>query len=224
MIRTLLADDQALVRGGFRMILEGQTDIEVVGEADDGVSAVKMVRATSPDVVLMDVRMPVMNGIDATAEMARQCLAARVLILTTFDLDEYVYEAVRAGASGFLLKDVAPADLVHAVRVVASGDALVSPAITRRLLEQFVSRPRPGDLVPEALSRLTDRELDVLRQVARGLSNTEIAPALHLSEATVKTHVSRILAKLRLRDRSQAIVVAYESGLIQPGQNRSIPE
>jgi DNA-binding NarL/FixJ family response regulator len=218
MIRVLLADDQALVRGGFRMILEAQEDIEVVGEADNGVHAVQQCRATTPDVVLMDIRMPTMNGIEATAELARRGLGARVLILTTFDLDEYVYEAVRAGASGFLLKDVAPADLVHAVRVVAGGDALVAPAITRRLLEQFVSRPKPGARAPEALDHLTDREMEVLRHVARGMSNIEVAGALHLSEATVKTHMTRVLAKLGLRDRAQAVVFAYESGLTMPGQ------
>jgi DNA-binding NarL/FixJ family response regulator len=220
-IRVLLADDQALVRGGFRMILEAQPDIEVVGEADDGRQAVRQVRAASPDVVLMDIRMPVMNGIEATAELVRQGSAARVLILTTFDLDEYVYEAVTAGASGFLLKDVAPADLVHAVRVVAAGDALVAPAITRRLLEQFVARPKPGARSPESLERLTDREVEVLRHVARGLSNAELARELHLSEATVKTHMTRILGKLGLRDRAQAVVVAYESGLVQAGGSRT---
>jgi DNA-binding NarL/FixJ family response regulator len=219
MIRIVLADDQALVRGGFRMILEAQPDIEVVGEADDGVHAVRQCRATAPDVVLMDIRMPTMNGIEATAELARRGLGARVLILTTFDLDEYVYEAVKAGASGFLLKDVAPPELVHAVRVVAGGDALVAPAITRRLLEQFVARPKPGARAPETLDHLTDREVDVLRHVARGMSNAEIAGALHLGEATVKTHMTRVFAKLGLRDRAQAVVFAYESGLIQPGQS-----
>jgi DNA-binding NarL/FixJ family response regulator len=221
MIRVLLADDQALVRGGFRMILEAQDDIEVVGEADNGVHAVQQCRATTPDVVLMDIRMPTMNGIEATAELARRGLAARVLILTTFDLDEYVYEAVRAGASGFLLKDVAPADLVHAVRVVAGGDALVAPAITRRLLEQFVARPKPGARAPAVLDHLTDREVEVLRHVARGMSNIEIAGALHLSEATVKTHMTRVFAKLGLRDRAQAVVFAYENGLTAPGQSMS---
>jgi DNA-binding NarL/FixJ family response regulator len=222
-IRVVLADDQTLVRGGFRMILEAQDDIEVVAEADDGAQAVRAVRETSPNVVLMDVRMPGMNGVEATAELSRQRRDARVLILTTFDLDEYVYEAVKAGASGFLLKDVAPAELVHAVRVVATGDALVAPAITRRLLEQFVSRPRPGEAVPEALHRLTPREVDVLRQVARGLSNAEIAGALHLGEATVKTHMTRVLAKLGLRDRAQAVVAAYESGLFRPGASEAGP-
>lgn len=219
MIRVLLADDQTLVRGGFRMILEAQEDIQVVGEADNGVHAVQKCRATSPDVVLMDIRMPTMNGIEATAELARQQSGTRILILTTFDLDEYVYEAVRAGASGFLLKDVAPPDLVHAVRVVADGQALVAPAITRRLLEQFVARPKPGARAPEILDHLTDREIEVLRHVARGMSNMEIAGALHLSAATVKTHMSRVLAKLGLRDRAQAVVFAYETGLTAPGQS-----
>jgi DNA-binding NarL/FixJ family response regulator len=224
MIRVLLADDQALVRGGFRMILEAQQDIEVVGEADNGVHAVQQCRTTTPDVVLMDIRMPTMNGIEATAELARRGLTARVLILTTFDLDEYVYEAVRAGASGFLLKDVAPADLVHAVRVVADGNALVAPAITRRLLEQFVARPKPGARTPEVLDHLTDREVEVLRHVARAMSNLEIAAALHLSEATVKTHMTHILAKLGLRDRAQAVVFAYESGLTIPGHASQVTD
>jgi DNA-binding NarL/FixJ family response regulator len=218
MIRVLLADDQALVRGGFRMILEAQADIEVVGEADNGLHAVQQCRAMTPDVVLMDIRMPTMDGLEATAEVVRQGLATRVLVLTTFDLDEYVYEAVRAGASGFLLKDVAPAELVHAVRTVANGDALVAPAITRRLLEQFIAGPKPGARAPEHLSHLTDRELEVLRHVARGMSNLEVAAALHLSEATVKTHMTRVLAKLQLRDRAQAVVTAYECGLVQPGR------
>jgi DNA-binding NarL/FixJ family response regulator len=217
MIRVFLADDQALVRGGFRMILEAEPDLEVVGEAENGSQTVRGVRASAPDVVLMDIRMPVMDGIEATAELARQRTSARILILTTFDLDEYVYEAVKAGAIGFLLKDVAPADLVHAVRVVAAGDALVAPAITRRLLERFVARPKPGTDVPSTLEHLTDREVDVLRQVARGLSNAEIAAQLHLGEATVKTHMTRILGKLGIRDRAQAVVVAYETGLMQPG-------
>ena len=217
MIRVALADDQALVRGGFRMILEAQPDMEVTAEAGDGAEAVRVVRETTPDVVLMDIRMPGLNGIEATAEITRQALDTRVLILTTFDLDEYVYEAVKAGASGFVLKDTPPAELVHAVRVVARGDALVAPAITQRLLGQFVARPKPGARAPESLSRLTDRELDVLREVARGLSNAEIAATLFVSEATVKTHLTRVLAKLGLRDRAQAVVVAYECGLVQPG-------
>lgn len=217
MIHVVVADDQALVRGGFRMILESEDDIAVVGEAENGVQAVQQCRALAPDVVLMDVRMPTMNGVEATAELARQGVTTRVLILTTYDTDEYVYEAVRAGASGFLLKDVAPADLVHAVRVIADGHALVAPAITRRLLEQFIARPKPGARAPESFDHLTDREVQVLRQVARGLSNAEVAGTLHLSEATVKTHMTRVLAKLGLRDRAQAVVFAYESGLTTPG-------
>jgi DNA-binding NarL/FixJ family response regulator len=215
MIRVLVVDDQALVRGGFRMILDAQPDIEVVGEASDGREAVELSRATSPDVVLMDVRMPVMDGIEATAKLTRSG-GPRVLMLTTFDLDEHVYDAIRAGASGFLLKDVPPAELAHAVRVVAAGETLLAPAITRRLVEEFVRRPAPGRR-PERLDRLTERELEVLTLVARGLSNAEIANQLVLGETTVKTHVTRILGKLDLRDRVQAVVLAYESGLVTPG-------
>jgi DNA-binding NarL/FixJ family response regulator len=215
MIRVLVADDQALVRGGFRMILDAQPDIEVVGEASDGREALELSRATSPDVVLMDVRMPVMDGIEATANLTRDG-GPRVLMLTTFDLDEHVYDAIRAGASGFLLKDVPPAELAHAVRVVAAGETLLAPAITRRLVEEFVRRPPPGRR-PERLDRLTEREREVLTLVARGLSNAEIANQLVLGETTVKTHVTRILGKLDLRDRVQAVVLAYESGLVTPG-------
>jgi DNA-binding NarL/FixJ family response regulator len=217
-IRVVIADDQALVRAGFRMMLDAQPAVEVVAEAGDGREAVRQVLRGGADLVLMDVRMPVMNGIEATAELARRAPATRVLMLTTFDLDEYVYDAVRAGASGFLLKDVSPMDLVHAVHVVAAGDALVAPAITRRLLERFVARPHPGAARPDVLASLTEREVEVLVQIARGRSNQEIAGSLHLSPATVKTHVTRILAKLGLRDRTQAVVAAYESGLVQPGQ------
>ena len=216
MIRVLVADDQALVRGGFRMILEAQPDVEVVAEAADGREAVAAVAAETPDVVLMDVRMPELDGIEATRRIAAAGGSSRVLMLTTFDLDEYVYEAIRAGASGFLLKDVLPAELTHAVRAVAAGETLLSPTITRRLVEQFVSRPLPGRR-PASLDRLTDRELDVLTLVAEGLSNAEIADRLVLGETTVKTHVTRILSKLDLRDRVQAVVLAYESGLVQPG-------
>jgi DNA-binding NarL/FixJ family response regulator len=214
MIRVLVADDQALVRGGFRMILDAQPDIDVVGEAADGREAIRLAHECEADVVLMDVRMPGMDGIEATAELARNG-GPRVLMLTTFDLDEYVYDAIRAGASGFLLKDVPPAELAHAVRVVAAGETLLAPAITRRLVEEFVRRPPPGKRPPQ-LDELTERELEVLTLVARGLSNAEIAARLVLGETTVKTHVTRILSKLDLRDRVQAVVLAYESGLVTP--------
>jgi DNA-binding NarL/FixJ family response regulator len=216
-IRVLVADDQALVRGGFRMILEAQKDMEVVGEASDGREAIARAVELRPDVVLMDIRMPELDGLEATRRLLGDGGGTHVLILTTFDLDEYVYEAMKAGASGFLLKDVRPEQLADAVRVVAAGDALLAPTITRRLIEQFVSRPAPGSSVPSELSQLTDRELEILKLVARGLSNAEIASYLFLSEATVKTHVTHILAKLKLRDRVQTVVLAYESGLVQPG-------
>ena len=213
MIRVLVADDHALVRGGFRLILDAQSDITVVGEAADGRQAVEQAVLLQPDVILMDVRMPVLDGIAATRELARIRSHSAVLILTTFDLDEYVYEAMKAGASGFLLKDVDPPDLVHAVRAVARGDSLLAPSVTRRLIERFVRRPP----APAGLAELTDREREVLLLVARGRSNAEIAAELFLSEATVKTHVTRILRKLGLRDRVQAVVLAYEAGLLEPG-------
>jgi len=216
-IRVLIADDQALVRGGFRMILEAQKDIEVVGEADDGREAIARVEELRPDVVLMDIRMPGLDGLEATRRLVASAESVRVLMLTTFDLDEYVYEAMKAGASGFLLKDVRPEQLAEAVRVVAAGDTLLAPAITQRLIEEFVRRRPPGAGPPAQVSELTERELEVLRLVARGLSNAEIATTLFLSEATVKTHVTHILAKLNLRDRVQAVVLAYESGLVLPG-------
>jgi DNA-binding NarL/FixJ family response regulator len=220
MIHVLVADDQALVRGGFRMILEAQPDITVVAEAADGRQAVALARTESPDVVLMDIRMPELDGIQATRQLLNGTTPApRVLMLTTFDLDEYVYEAIRAGASGFLLKDVPPDELAHAVRVVAAGDVLLAPAITRRLVEEYVRRPLPGRR-PAQLDQLTERELDVLRLVARGLSNAEIAAHLVLGETTVKTHVTRVLAKLGLRDRVQAVVLAYESGLVHAGDDQ----
>ena len=218
MIRVVIADDQELVRAGFRMILE-HNGIDVVAEAADGLEAVARTKEFTPDVVLMDIRMPTLDGIEATRRItAIPRSTTRVLILTTFDLDEYVYEAMRAGASGFLLKDVAPQDLVHAVTVVARGDAMLAPAVTKRLLEQFVRRP-PAAGTPLAVRALSDRELSVTRLVARGLSNTEIGGELYLSEATIKTYLSRILAKLNLRDRVQLAVLAYECGLVEPGQH-----
>jgi DNA-binding NarL/FixJ family response regulator len=217
-IRVLLVDDQELVRGGFAMILDAHEDIAVVGEADDGAAAVDEALRLHPDVVLMDVRMPGLDGIEATRRLAAAGSRCRVLMVTTFDLDEYVYEAIRAGASGFMLKDVSPRQLVEAVRTVAKGDALLAPAITRRLLERFIRRPPPGwSGVPAGLDQLTPREIEVLRLVARGLSNAEIARELIVAEATIKTHVERILAKLEVRDRTQAVVVAYETGLVEPG-------
>jgi DNA-binding NarL/FixJ family response regulator len=216
MISVVVADDQALVRGGFRMILDAQEDLEVVGEAEDGERAVAAVRELQPDVVLMDVRMPVLDGIEATRRIVAESLPSRVLVLTTFDQDDIVYEAMRAGASGFLLKTVPPAKLADAVRTVAGGEALLAPSITRRLVEAFVRRPPPGQGLDD-FDELTERELEVLRLIARGLSNGEIAAELFVSEATVKTHVNRVFSKLDLRDRVQAVVRAYESGLVQPG-------
>jgi DNA-binding NarL/FixJ family response regulator len=215
--RVLVADDQALMRTGFRMILEAQPDIEVVGEAIDGADAVRQFNALAPDVVVMDIRMPTMDGIEATRLLAARSTTARVLILTTFDLDEYVYEALRAGASGFLLKDRPPEELVSAVRVVAGGEALLAPSVTRRLIEEFAKRPAaPTDA--RGLDELTDREREVLVLMARGRSNAEIARDLFVAETTVKTHVGRVLQKLRLRDRAQAVVLAYESGLVRAGE------
>jgi DNA-binding NarL/FixJ family response regulator len=218
MIRVLIADDQALVRGGFRMILETRPDMEVVGEAADGVEALEAAKRLAPDVVLMDIRMPTMDGIEATRRLTRNDRPQpRVLILTTFDLDEYVYQAMQAGASGFLLKNVDPADLVHAVRVTAAGDALLAPTITKRLLERFLRLPPPGRPDSQRLASLTEREIEVLTLVGRGLSNTEIANMLVLSQTTVKTHLAHIFAKLGLRDRVQAVILAYETGLVRPG-------
>jgi DNA-binding NarL/FixJ family response regulator len=221
MIRVLIADDQGLVRGGFRMILDSQPDIEVVGEAGNGREAIALARELEPDVVLMDIRMPELDGLAATRRLLAVDGGPRVLIVTTFDADEYVYAAMRAGASGFVLKDLRPEGLAEAVRVVATGEALLAPAITRRLIEQFVRRPPPGAARPAELDALTDREVEVLRLVARGLSNGEIASSLFLSEATVKTHLTHILTKLGVRDRVQAVVLAYESGLVQPGESAS---
>ena len=216
----LLADDQPLLRMGFRMVLESQDDLSVVGEAADGREALELTRRLAPDVVLMDVRMPGMDGIEATRLIVEQGLTSRVLILTTFDLDEYAHAALRAGASGFLLKDALPNDLLSGIRAVASGDAVVAPSVTRRLLDTYAHRLSPdgeGELDPEPyLEALTPREREVLMQVAQALSNSEIAAGLHLTEATVKTHVGRILAKLGMRDRVQLVVFAYDIGLVRP--------
>lgn len=218
MIRVAVVDDQALVRGGFRAILAAQPDIEVVGEAGNGTEALDVVARTAPDVVLVDVRMPEMDGIDATRRITATS-TCRVLMLTTFDLDEHVYDAFRAGATGFLLKTVSPEDLVASVRAAATGDVLLAPSITRRLIERFVTSPKPEH--NQRLQALTDRERDVLGLIAQGLSNAEIAASLYVSEGTIKTHVGRILAKLDLRDRVQAVVVAYEAGLVRPGDASS---
>ncbi|HEV7186832.1 MAG TPA: response regulator transcription factor [Blastococcus sp.] len=218
MIRVLLADDQALVRGGFASILAGQPDMEVVGEAADGAEAVELARTTRPDVVVMDIRMPRLDGIAATRVLLdRHSSPARVLMLTTFNQEAYVYDALRAGASGFLLKSSPPRELAGAIRTVAGGDALLAPEITRAMIEDYVQRPRPGTATPDVLDVLTPRELEVLGLIARGRANAEIAAALFLSEPTVKTHVTRILAKLQLRDRVHAVVLAYECGLVRPG-------
>ncbi|MBG0833019.1 response regulator transcription factor [Planomonospora sp. ID67723] len=222
-IRVLLVDDQPLLRTGFRLILEAEPDITVVGEAGDGKAAQDQSRALLPDVVLMDIRMPGVDGIEATRRIVREAVGGahvpKVLVLTTFDLDEYIVEALRAGASGFLLKDVPPDELVQAIRVVAAGDAIVAPSVTRRLLDRFGSRLPSAhqQSTPARLDRLTDRELEVLRLIARGMSNAEIAAELVVSETTVKTHVGNVLTKLSLRDRVQAVVLAYETGLITPG-------
>jgi DNA-binding NarL/FixJ family response regulator len=221
-VSVLIVDDQALVRTGFRMILEAEEDIEVVGEADDGIAAVTEARRLAPDVVLMDVRMPELDGIEATRRLLDgNTNDTKVVMLTTFDMDEYVYDALQAGASGFLLKDVPPEQLVDGIRAVAAGDALLAPSVTRRLIEEFVrsgsTPPRPA----AGLSELTARELEVLRAIARGLSNAEIAAELVVSETTVKTHVAHLLMKLDVRDRVQAVVLAYESGLVQRGASPS---
>jgi DNA-binding NarL/FixJ family response regulator len=220
-IRVAVADDQALVRSGFTMLLSVEPDIEVIGEASNGSEAVALAAREHPDVLLMDVRMPVVDGLEATRRITSDAALAstRVVILTTFDLDEYVHEALRAGASGFLLKDTLPAELLHAVRVVASGDALIAPRITRRLIEEFARRPQAGhDVAGSAvLGQLTDREREVLELVARGRSNAEIAASLYVGHATVKTHVSRLLMKLHARDRAQLVMVAYETGVVLPG-------
>ena len=220
MIRVVVADDQALVRKAFVVLLSGESDIEVVGEAANGAEAVALAASERPDLMLMDVRMPVMDGLEATRRITGDETLAetRVVILTTFDLDEYVHEALRAGASGFLLKDTLPVDLLNAVRVVADGDALIAPAITRRLIAEFARLPEPGGATAGAvLEQLTDREREVLELVAKGQSNAEIAAGLYVSPATVKTHMSRLLMKLDARDRAQLVMLAYETGLVSPG-------
>lgn len=221
-IRVLIADDQALVRAGFRVLLEAADDIEVVGEAEDGEQAERLVAELQPDVVLMDIRMPRLDGLEATRRILGDPVAQkpRVLVLTTFDADEYVYEALAAGASGFMLKDADPEQLVEGVRVVAHGDALLAPRITRRLIAEFSARPEVRRAHPAELSSLTERELEILTLVARGLSNSEIARDLVISPATAKTHVSRVMMKLHARDRAQLVVMAYESGLVTPGPPR----
>ena len=216
MIRVLVADDQALVRAGFGVLIESADDLDVVGLAADGAEAVELTRQTRPDVVLMDIRMPVMDGLEATARILETADpdTVRVLMLTTFDLDEYVFGALKAGASGFLLKDTPPADLLAGIRIVAAGDSLLSPSVTRHLIEEFVRRPEETRPVPPSLDGLTERESQVLTLVARGLSNSEIAQRLYVSPATAKTHVGRLLMKLDARDRAQLVVVAYETGLV----------
>jgi DNA-binding NarL/FixJ family response regulator len=215
-VRVVIADDQALVRGGFRMILDDKEDMEVVGEASDGGEAVVLADELEPDVVLMDIRMPAVDGIEATRRIVASGGRARIIMLTTYDLDEYVFAALRAGASGFMLKDVRPPELVDAIRIVARGDALLAPTVTRRLLDRFAGTLPDNTAPPPDLGELTEREVEILRFVALALSNSEIAGRLHLTEATVKTHVSSVLRKLGLRDRVQAVVFAYDVGLVRP--------
>jgi DNA-binding NarL/FixJ family response regulator len=219
-IRVLIADDEALVRTGFRMLVESAPDLCVVGEASDGIQAVRQARALRPDVVLMDIRMPIMHGLEATKVILDDGPPPRILVVTTFDQDEHVFEALRAGASGFVLKDTPPEKLLEAIRVVASGEALLTPSVTRRLIAEFTRRPRALPPAEGLLAELTEREHEVLQQVAAGLSNAETAANLHLSIATVKTHVSSLLSKLNARDRAQLVVIAYETGVATPGQNR----
>jgi DNA-binding NarL/FixJ family response regulator len=216
-MRVLLADDQELFREGVRLILETAEDISVVGEAADGFEAVRQARLLEPDVVLMDVRMPRLDGLEATRRILAERSQARVIVLTTFDLDEYVYAAMKAGASGFLLKDLRRDQLIGAIRTAAAGDALLAPAVIRRLIERFCGEPPPADGLPESMAELTARELEVLKLVARGLSNRQIGESLFLSDATIKTHLAHVYAKLSVRDRVQAVVLAYETGLVHPG-------
>ena len=216
-VRVLVADDQSMVRAGFRMLLAGEEGIEVVAEASNGLEAVDKAARFDPTVVLMDIRMPELDGLEATRRILAADSRARVLILTTFDLDEYVYEALKSGASGFVLKDDPPEQLIAAIRTVAAGEALLSPAVTRRVIQQFTRIPRPSP--PKELDSLSERELDVFRLISRGLSNAEIGGELHISETTVKTHVTHILSKLGLRDRVQAVVLSYQTGLFEPGSS-----
>jgi DNA-binding NarL/FixJ family response regulator len=218
-IRVLVADDQSMVRAGFRMLLAGQEDIDVVAEAGNGLEAIEKAERFHPDVILMDIRMPELDGLEATRRILAADSSARVLVLTTFDLDEYVYEALRAGASGFVLKDEPPEQLIAAIRTVAAGDALLSPAVTKRVIGQFTRIPRPAP--PDEMAELSARERDVFRLIAVGLSNAEIGQELFISETTVKTHVTRILQKLSLRDRVQAVVLAYRTGVFEPGRPRN---
>ena len=219
MITVLIVDDQDLIREGLRMLLEAEPDLSVIGEAADGRQALAQARRLDPDVILMDVRMPAMNGIDATAQLVQGGCRARILMLTTFNLDEYVYHALKAGASGFLLKDASREQLTHAVRAVSAGETLLAPAIVRRLIEDFCQGPAPGKPPAGTAARLSERELDVIRLLTQGLSNAEIAARLYLSEATVKSHIARILAKLSLRNRVQIAVFAYENGIVRPGRS-----
>ena len=221
-IRVLVADDQSMIRAGFRMLLKDEEGIEVVAEAEDGLEAVEKAARHSPGIVLMDIRMPKLDGLEATRRILAADRSARVLILTTFDLDEYIYEALRAGASGFVLKDDPPEQLIAAIRTVAAGDALLSPAVTRRVIKEFTQRPRRE--APKGLDELTDRELDVFRLIAKGLSNSEIGRELYISDTTVKTHVTHVFQKLGLRDRVQAVVLAYRSGLFERDEGDLLPE
>lgn len=219
MIRVLLADDQTLIRKGLRMLIESEEDLQFVGEAGDGVEALELARSESPDVILMDLRMPEVDGLEATRHIVADPLLSRVkvIVLTTYSTDENLFEALRAGASGFCVKDAEPVELLQAIRVVASGDALLSPGLTRHLIDEFVSRPEPSDVIPTQVEWLTEREREVLRLVAAGLSNDEIAARLVVSPATAKTHVSRAMRKLHAHDRAQLVVIAYETGLVAPG-------
>jgi DNA-binding NarL/FixJ family response regulator len=221
-IRVLVADDQSMIRAGFRMLLKNEEGIDVVAEAEDGLEAVEKASRYSPSVVLMDIRMPKLDGLEATRRILAADSSARVLILTTFDLDEYIYEALRAGASGFVLKDDPPEQLIAAIRTVAAGDALLSPAVTRRVIEEFTQRPRRE--APKGLDELTDRELEIFRLIAKGLSNAEIGRQLFISDTTVKTHVTHLFQKLGLRDRVQAVVLAYRSGLVEDDERDLLPE